>query len=136
LCPIQGVLQALRIIFPFKFVRGRFFFSFFPPSQCVPHYVPFKFPMGSRQVLNVFPNIFSIAPCSLLSHMVWRMLSSFHLYSWAKGEELCTSKYNFLGWGTWVVSILFEWWANQICLVAKKIKIWTWDSTSPTLKYS
>jgi hypothetical protein len=33
----------------------------------------------------MFPNMFSIAP---LSHMLWQMLSSFHIYRWAKGEEL------------------------------------------------
>jgi hypothetical protein len=29
---------------------------------------------------------------SLLSHMLWQMFFSFHLSSWAKGEELYTSK--------------------------------------------
>ncbi len=71
---------------------------------CSP-YVPFKcqwvlkFPMCS-------PKVFQVTPCfnpiyfaqsrkwvyQLLSHMPWKMVSSFHLYRWAKGEELYTSK--------------------------------------------
>jgi hypothetical protein len=67
-----------------------FFFSFFSRSQCV----PLKFSMDSQyvtQVPNVFPNIFSIA-----SHFnpicFGKLLSFFHPYGWAKGEELKTSK--------------------------------------------
>ncbi len=54
--------------FSFKFwvgVREDFFFSFFLCSQ----HVPFKFPMGSHQILNMFPKfpmcsprVFPIAP--------------------------------------------------------------------------
>ncbi len=72
--------------FPFKFVGGgkggkrtrrgfSFTFPWFllcsPSSQCIPQHV-----------------LHSTSP---LSHMLWQMLSSFHLYMWAKEEELYTS---------------------------------------------
>jgi hypothetical protein len=69
-------------LFSFKFwVVGRgggdgglfFIFPWFPMCfQCVPQHVLYS--------------------TSLLSHMIWQMLSSFHLYRGAKGEELSTSK--------------------------------------------
>jgi hypothetical protein len=53
--------------------RGRILFSsFFLGSKCVPQHV--------------------LHSTSLLSDMLWQMLSSFHIYSLAKGEELYTSK--------------------------------------------
>ncbi len=54
----------------------------------------FKFPIGSQyvpQFHNVFPQRV-IHTISLLSHMPWKMVSSFHLYRCAKVEELYTSK--------------------------------------------
>jgi uncharacterized membrane protein YccF (DUF307 family) len=42
---------------------------------------------GSHGTPDMFAN-----STSLLSHMLWQMLSSFHLYIWAKGEELYLSK--------------------------------------------
>jgi len=39
-------------------VPDLFIYLFIPGT----HYVPFKFPMGSHQVLNMFPKMFSIAP--------------------------------------------------------------------------
>ncbi len=38
------------------------FFFIFPLFPMCSLYVPFMFPMGSHQVLNMFPNMFSIAP--------------------------------------------------------------------------
>jgi hypothetical protein len=38
-------------------VRGKDFFSFFPGSNVVSSFVPFKFPMGCHQVPNMFPQI-------------------------------------------------------------------------------
>ncbi len=45
----------------------------------------------SSQVPNMFPQK-NPNSTSLLSHMLWQMLSSFHLYRWAKRKELYTSK--------------------------------------------
>jgi hypothetical protein len=44
-------------------------FSIFPWFQMCSHNVPFKFSTGSHHVLNVFPNMFSVAP-HFLSHML------------------------------------------------------------------
>jgi hypothetical protein len=76
----QGVL-------PLVWVEGEGFFLMFPWFSMCSHYVPFKFPMGSHQVPQHI-----LHSTSLLSHMLWQMLSSFHLYISAKGEELYTSK--------------------------------------------
>ncbi len=45
----------------------------------------------SSQVPDMFPKK-NPNSTSLLSHMLWQMLSSFHLYGWAKRKELYTSK--------------------------------------------
>ncbi len=66
---------------------GANFFPWFPTCSLQ---VPNGFPSGSQYVLQV-PNVFSIAPHGL-SQMLLQLLSSFHLYRWAKGEELYTSK--------------------------------------------
>jgi hypothetical protein len=65
--------------------RGKIFFSFFLTSQCVCT----MFLSNSQWVPNIFPNIFSIP---FHFYMPWKMVSSFHLYNWAKGEELYSSK--------------------------------------------
>ncbi len=63
------------------------------------------FPMRSLQVPNRFSICSPRSQCvpqhvlhstSLLSHMFWQMLSSFHLYRCAKGDEIYTSKQNLL----------------------------------------
>jgi len=56
------------------------FFSFFPTSQCVCT----MFLSSAQWVSNIFPNIFSIP---LHFYMRRKMVSSFPLYRWAKGEE-------------------------------------------------
>jgi hypothetical protein len=61
--------------------RG-FFFSFSPGSQCVLT----MFPMISPSSLCVPQHV--LHSTSLLSHMLWQMLSSIHLYRWAKRNEL------------------------------------------------
>ncbi len=82
--------------FPFMFWglgRGRgerFFFSIFPSFPLRFHYVPFKFPICSS-ILQCFSQRV-LHTTSLWSHMHWKMVFSFHLYRWAKGEELYTSK--------------------------------------------
>jgi hypothetical protein len=48
------------------------------------------------------------------------MVSFFHLYKWAKGEELYSSKYSLLFWGVSIIFIFFEWWANQIGTLPQK----------------
>jgi hypothetical protein len=83
----QGALLFFLLRFGVGGMGGRDFFSFFPASQCVRT----MFLSGSQWVPNIFPNIFSI-PLHFLSHMPWKMVSSFHLYRWAKGEELYSSK--------------------------------------------
>jgi len=68
--------------FPFKFGgggRGGFFFIFLWFAMCS-HYVPAKFLMGSQFVPQHV-----LHSTSLLSHMLWQMLSSFHLCRWDKG---------------------------------------------------
>jgi hypothetical protein len=59
--------------------------------------------LKSSQVLDMFPQRVPNST-SILSHMPWQMLSSFHLYCWAKGEELYTSKYSLLVRGASEVS--------------------------------
>ncbi len=81
-------------LFPFKFGGGgggsQGFFFIFPWFPMCSHYCPFKFPTGSQYA----PQVPMCSPAcspqhrSLLSHMLWQMVSSFHLYRWAKREEL------------------------------------------------
>jgi len=77
------------VFFPFMFwgVGGvrKDVFSFFSTSQCVRT----MFLSSSQWVPNIFPNIFFIP---LHFYMPWKMVSSFHLYGWPKGEELYSSK--------------------------------------------
>jgi hypothetical protein len=61
--------------------------------------LPNKFALCSFQVPNGFP-IFSLTFSPYLftlSHMPWKMVSSFHLYRWAKGEELFKIEPSVLG---------------------------------------
>jgi len=97
----QACTQSALFIILFSFERGggggRIFFLFFFGSQCVPT----MFPLGSQWVLNMSPKFpmcsqHVVHSTSLLSHMFWQMLSSFHLYRYAKGDEIYTSKQNFL----------------------------------------
>jgi hypothetical protein len=48
--------------------------------------VPNVFSMGSHQIPNMFPNMFSIHT-SLLSHILWQMLSVFHLSPIQLGQK-------------------------------------------------
>ncbi len=67
-------------------------FSFFPGSQCVPtmfllsfQWVPSRFPIYSPSSWCVLQHV--LQRTSLLSHMLWQMLPSFHLYRWwANGQ--------------------------------------------------
>jgi len=91
--PMGRPKHALKVPFFFPFMFWGFgagggggdVFSFFPTSQCV-HTM---FLLSSQWVPNIFPNIFSIL---LHFYMPWKMVSSFHLHRWAKGEELFSSK--------------------------------------------
>jgi len=100
--PMGRPKHALKVPCFFSFqVLGQgegFFFFIFPWFPSCSHYVP--------QVPNEFPNMFSIAP-HFYSIMLWQMLSSFHLYTWAKGKEHCTSKLNLL-WGASIVSFFLS----------------------------
>jgi hypothetical protein len=101
---------------PFKFSMGshqvpKMFLKFPMHSHCV----LFKFSMGSHQIPNMFPKFPMCSPTqhvlhstSHLSHMLWQMLSSFHPYSSAKWEELHTSNYNLIFWGSLHTFISFE----------------------------
>ncbi len=89
-----NVHSRCLVFFPFMFwggvgwggvEGGKDFFSFFPTSQCVCT----MFFSSSQWVPNIFPNIFSIP---LHFYMPWKMVFSFHLYRWAKREELYSSK--------------------------------------------
>jgi hypothetical protein len=65
-----------RIFFPF--------FPFFPGSQCEPT----MFPLSSQWVFlsnSQYVPQRNLHSTSLLSHMLWQMLSSCHLFRWAKG---------------------------------------------------
>jgi hypothetical protein len=70
--------------------EGFFFFPFFSGSQCVPtmfplsfQWVPIRFPIHSPSSQCVLQHV--LHSTSRLSHMLWQMLPSFHLYRWAKG---------------------------------------------------
>jgi hypothetical protein len=83
--------------FFFPQLGGGGFFSFFPSSQCVStmcpsssQWVPIGFSICSPSSQCVPQHV--LHSTSLLSYMFWQMLSSFHLYRWAKGDELYTSK--------------------------------------------
>jgi hypothetical protein len=83
------------------------------------HYVPFKFQMGSRyvpQFRNVFPFLHTT---SLVSYMLLKMVSSFHLHRWAKGEDLYTSKQSLL---FWEVSIVSFFWSDRPIKLARRQK--------------
>jgi hypothetical protein len=101
--------------FKFRVGGGKDFFSFFPGSQCIPTMFPWGFPSCSQYFLH---------STSLLSHMLWQMLSSFHLYTWAGGAwTLCfiIEHFDFRNLHNFTC---FEWWANQIGSLKKKnIKI-------------
>jgi hypothetical protein len=80
--------------------------------------------MGSQ---NVPQDVLHIT--SLLSHMLWQMLSSFHLWIWwAKGEELCISKYNLLCWGASIVSFFLSDAPIKLACCKKKEKKRTWEA--------
>ncbi len=72
----NGKAQAcIQSALPLVWVEGEGFFKMFPWFSMYSHYVPFKFPMGSHQVPQHVVHI-----TSLLSRMLWKMLSSFPLY--------------------------------------------------------
>jgi len=81
----QGALFFFFLCFGVRWGGKKDFFSFFPTSQCV----RIMFLSSSQWVPNIFPNTFSIPPHF---YMPSKMVSSFHLYRWAKGEELYSSK--------------------------------------------
>ncbi len=87
---VQACIQNALHFFLLSFGEGgeRIFFIF-PWILICSHYVPFKFPMGSHQVLNICSSSQCVpqhvlGSTSLLSNMLWQMLSSFHLYRWDK----------------------------------------------------
>jgi hypothetical protein len=104
---------------------GRIFFSFSPGSQPTmfllsSQWVPIRLPICSPNSQCVPPHV--LHSTSLLSHMLWQMLSSFHLYTWAKGEELYTSKQNLLLWGASTVSFYLSDGPIKLACCQKKIK--------------
>jgi hypothetical protein len=52
-----------------------------------------------------------------------KMVSSFHLYRWVKGEELYSSNRAFRFVESPLFLFFLEWWANQIGMLPKK-KTW------------
>jgi hypothetical protein len=69
-------------------------------------WVPIRFPIHSPSSQCVLQHV--LHSTSLLSHMLWQMLLSFHLYRWANGEELYTSKENLLFWGASIISLFLS----------------------------
>jgi hypothetical protein len=113
---IQGALSFFFLCFRVRGGGRKDFFSIFSTSQCGCT----MFLSSSQWVPNIFPNIFSVP---LHFYMPWKMVSSFHLYRWAKGEELYSSKQSLPFWGISIISFFLEWWANQISMLPKK-KTW------------
>jgi hypothetical protein len=91
-CTQGALLFSLSCLGEREREREREFFVIFPGFPMCSQYVPFKFPMGSHDVpqfCNVFHNMCSIAP-HFIPICLGKMVSSYHLYRWAKGEELYT----------------------------------------------
>jgi hypothetical protein len=113
--PMGRPKHVVLLFLTFKFGEVFYFFSFFPGSQCVPTIFPLSsqwvlvmFHLNSQWVPIRFPQHF-LHSTSLLSHMLCQMLSSFCLYTWAKGEKLYISKNStFYFRGASIVSLLFE----------------------------
>jgi hypothetical protein len=84
--------------------------SFFQASECVHS----MFHSSSQLVLMMFPNFAMFFPTCVPLHLTFipicleKMVSSFHLYRWAKGEELCTWKWSLLLLGVFIVSVLLS----------------------------
>ncbi len=99
--PMGRPKQALQgwgalLFFLFSFGEGRIFFHFSLVPMCS-HYVPFKFPMGSHQVSNVFPNMFSIAP-DFYPMCLGRCCPPFTYIGGQKGRTSILLKENLLFW--------------------------------------
>ncbi len=93
--PMERPKHAVKVpcFFPFKVWGGGGIFFVFPQFPMCSQYVPFKL----QWVPIRFSKCSSSSQCvpqhvlhsnSLLSHIMWQMLSSLHLYRLAKGEEL------------------------------------------------
>ncbi len=92
--PMERPKHALKVPLLFLLLRlkGRErkdFFSFFPGSQCVhimfpssSQWVPIRFSIRSPSSQCVPQHV--LHSTSLISHMLWQISSSFHLYTWAK----------------------------------------------------
>jgi hypothetical protein len=81
---------------PFKFSMGSHPIGgvglVFPWFSMCSHYVPFKFSMGSHMDFTMPPSSqcfpqHVLHSTSLISDMLWQMLSSFHVYRWANGGK-------------------------------------------------
>ncbi len=104
---------------------GERFFFIFPGFPMCSHYVPFKFPMGSQY----FPQHF-LHTSSLLSHMPWKMVSSFHLYciGGPKGRN-CTVQNRAFCFGESPLFLFFGVMSQSNWHVAeKKRKYRTWEA--------
>jgi hypothetical protein len=119
--------QSALILFSFKFWVGgkEDFFSFFLCSQ----HVPFKFPMGSHQVLNMFsrfpmcsPRTFPIAPH--FNPISFAQSPPVLTYiTGPKGEALQLPKESST-LGSLHSFNLVLWWANQIGSQKKRLDLW------------
>jgi hypothetical protein len=115
---------SLHFFSPFKLLvtGGKVFFPFYPGSQCVlimfhlsSQWVPIRFSICVSSSQCVPQNVLNST--SLESHMLWQMLSSFHLYIQAKGEE-----FYFLCWVASIVSLFFWVMGESNWLIAKNKK--------------
>ncbi len=79
---LEGAETIPRLVgSPMRNSHSRIFFSIFPGSQCVPN----VFPLGSQCVPQHI-----LQSTSLLSHMLWQMLSSFSpIYMGQRVGSLC-----------------------------------------------
>jgi hypothetical protein len=80
----QACTQGALLFFLLCWGKGGEFFFIFPCFPMCLHYVPLKFPTCSP-ISHCFPQ-HVLHTTSLLSHMPWKMVSSFHLYRWVEGE--------------------------------------------------
>ncbi len=109
--------HALKVLCFFSFYvlgwegEGEIFFHF---SQ-----LPNVFALCSFQVPNIFRNIFSIPPHF---YMPWKMVSSFHLYRWAKRRN-CTIQNRTFCFGESLL-LFFFWSDGPIKLACCPKKTW------------
>ncbi len=118
---------VLRMGYPIEVANRIILFIFFSIKFSYLICFAVSFTDQDPQVPTVLPNMFSIAPHFYPICFFWQMLSSFHLYRWAKGEEFYTSKYNLLFWRASIASFIFSDGSIKLACCNPK-KSWTWKA--------